>query len=609
MITSNISGIRLLPLYKTNLSYIRRMYTDGPTWFFSGAPAFEAVTEGSIADATVKLVNYHTGVEATVTANQETLQFNGSTYKINKVTENTNTAKGIYYYKVSFGQDIFYSPVFAVTCTHDVVVRYSHTCKSVLTGTSTHINSLLIPDARIVPAGVEGNQKGTELSNGTLNVTSSHVRTVWRTEVLASRDLYERLDHIRQFDSISIYAFGTVYQVQPNTFKVEGGQPTGRTFTAVLSFQIQGVDEIPNCECPEFTDDGDEGNGGGSSTDAACPNLAVSIDSSNLPQLSAAVSGTPAESYTTKWYKDGVFFSSANTVTAPNQNAVWQLRVKMDTCLEKSATYTYVNECNIFRIIEQIEGSTLNANYENIPSGQTVTARVLDSDDTEVATGLPYTPTESGVYTIEATAGGCVKTKAVFLSAGGTACLHSTQINQVGSEFQGIVNNAPTGTTTFSWQYVDENNTITEIATTQNITPTRSGMYFFKATIGGCQATSEPRLFITHTRVEIINPVNVILDNRARYQMFNNATDAGATVLTVTKGTLPDISQFTGTPQEITEAIMERIQVHYNQNYLYPADPVSHITEYEIDNAANTITIHKAIGTWDVVTVHFTEDL
>lgn len=612
MIVSNMSGIRLLPFFKVDLRYIRRMHSKANNaWQFDKAPSFELVTLDTIAAPVVKLVNFHNQTEANVTTSPTALAFNGTNYSIHTAAEG-GTTKGLFYYKATIGSDVYYSPVFKVGCSANVEVRYQHTCKSVLTGTKAHTNKLLITDAELVPAGVEGNQAALQLADGSLEVTNSHVRSVWRVEKLASRELFERLEHIKQFDNITIFAYGKSYSVKKSTFKVEGGQPNGSLFSAILTFQVDEIDEIPHCECPDFVDDGEVVNGGGTSTDEACPNLAVSIDSSSLPTLSANVSGSPTNSFTTKWYRDGVFFSSSNQISAPNQNAIWELRVKMEGCVQKTATYTYVNVCNIFRIIEEIIAGTLSANYENIPTGATVSAVVKDATGAQVSAALPYTPTESGVYTIEATAGPCTKAKAVFVSADSTTCVHTAQIAQVGSEFQGSVTNPPTGTATYLWEYIAPDNTITQLATTQNITPTQTGVYIFSATIDGCTSRSDGRLFVTHTRVEIINPITVITDNRWRYEVFtqaNSSFDDSFKRVEVSQGILPDISGFTGTPEEIARQVGERIIVHLNQNKLEFKNPTTFVSEFSIDNTTNELIVHNNLGQWDVLSIFFLQDL
>jgi len=520
MIVSNMSGIRLLSLYKADLAYIKTMYADSDAWNFEKAPAFEIVTT-SVTVPVVTLVNFDTEAETTPTVTPSDLDHRGTAYKINAVAETTPPTGGAYYYKVVLDSVTYYSAVFLVTCTADFEIQYLHSCANPLTGSDTLTNKVQIPGARIVPAGTEGEQRSIELADGSIRVTSSHARTVWRLELKGSRDLYERLQHVRHFDTVSVKAFGIVYPVKPYTFRVEGNRPTERTSVIVASFQIDAEDEITSCLCPEFVSEGTQGNGNGGSDDEAHPNMVVSIDAGSLPQLSASITGTPITPRTVRWYKDGVFFSTAETISIPNETAVWTLRVKVDGYYEQSATYTYVNECNLFSVEAVVTGSTLTANYNNIPQGESVTVSIKDSGDVEVATSLPFTPVATDTYTIEATAGQCVKTKAVYIDINAIGCGHTASIQQVGLEFQGVVGNPGAGTVTYLWEMIDENDQLFIVANTQNITPTRTGMYTFKVDIDGCTVASLPRLYLNSERVEIVNAVSVVLDDRYRFEKFN----------------------------------------------------------------------------------------
>ena len=132
------------------------------------------------------------------------------------------------------GSDVFYSPIFTTTCAQDFKITYSHTCNSVLTGLSDFVNEIQIPTARIVPDGTAGVEDAIELSDGTVSVTNRHIRTVWRMELLASRELFERLNMIGRYDNVQINAFGTTYDVKRNTFRAEGGQPGERATSCLL---------------------------------------------------------------------------------------------------------------------------------------------------------------------------------------------------------------------------------------------------------------------------------------------------------------------------------------------------------------------------------------
>lgn len=609
MIASNISGIRLLPLFKCSLSYLKTMFSDSGAWAFVGAPPLQVVLPSGTTAPAIKLVNFNTNTETVKEFSTTTISQRGVNYEVYTVAADTTVA-GTFYYVVNVGSDVFYSPIFTTTCAQDFKITYSHTCNSVLTGLSDFVNEIQIPTARIVPDGTAGVEDAIELSDGTVSVTNRHIRTVWRMELLASRELFERLNMIGRYDNVQINTFGTTYDVKRNTFRAEGGQPGERATSASILFELQTEDEIVNCFCPEFTDEGEEINDAQQGGDVNCPNLVVSIDSSNLPTLSSVVIRDPLEAFTTKWYKNGVFFSTAASINIGVVTANWELRVKMEGCTQKTAVYTHINECNAFAVTPSVVGNTINANYSSIPTGQNVTVRVLSEAGVSVSTSLPYTPTDSGTYTLEATAGTCIKTVAVRVNVSVTDCEFTPTIEANGATFNANIAGAPEGSTpSYEWLFIDENNNITTIGLTDSVTPNATGFYRVRVTIGSCTVDSAGRVFVAHTDVRIVNPVTTISDNRWRYELFtidsgsSNNFDGTSNSVVVTRGVLPDITGLGA------EAIQDKIKVHLNPNSLNYADPTTYVAEFSIDNDTNSLIIHENLTQWDVLNILFLEDL
>lgn len=613
MIVSNISGVRLLPLFQSTLAYIKSRHADSDAWPFAKAPGFQIVLD-TTDTVVVTLVNNATNASSAVTATAADLTHRGVVYKTHTVAEST-VAKGAYFYKVVAGSKTYYSPIFNVTCAYDYEFQYSHSCSNVQTGLADTVNKFQVQEAIIVADGKEGDRRSQKLADGSLKVNSSHVRTVWRLEIKASRAVYERLQHIDEFDTVKIKAFDTVYNIKPHTFKVEGNQPTQRTMVLAASFQLDYDDEITSCACPGFVEGGATGNGSGGEADEACPNLIVSIDASSTPDLTAVVSGTPVTPIVKKWYKNGVFYSTADTITMGADSATYELRVKVDGCFEKTAAHTYVNECTAFKIIPTVVGATLTVNYESPPVGSTPTVEVKNSDGTVVASSLPYTPTESDNYVLEVTAGDCFKTETVYINAAAAnSCSHTASIDVVGAEYQGILGNPPSGafTASYEWLRVTPDNLLATVSTAQNFTPSETGFYYFRASIGGCMVESEGKLFVGVQQIQITHPITVINDDRWRYQVFNLASDGfdgSSKTVTITRGILPDVSLFTGTPEEIAEKVDEVVKVHLNQNKLNYKNPTTYVSEYTIDPVAQTLTVHNNLGQWDVLSIFFKQDV
>lgn len=617
MIVSNMSGIHLLPLFKADLSYIRRIHQEAPNWEFGLIPGLE-FTSTELGTPTVNLVNFDTAAEVAQTVNQTDLTYLGTAYKINTVAE-AAAGYGNYYYKVNLAGKDYYSPIFSVReCTYNAQIHFSHSCNSVLTGTTAFVNKLFIADARIYADDEDaGTRNSRELSDGSVRVLNNHIRPVWKLEVLASHDLFERLRKLQHFSTVQVVAFGETYNVKPYSFRFEGAAVGNFDIECVGTFEVDAIDEVVDCACPAFIDEGGEGNGNGGASDVVHPNLDVTIDSSAFPTLDLVLSGTPLTPRTVALYKDGVYFSSAESVVVGPESAVYEWRVKVDGFHEQSALYTHVNECNLFEIDAFLTGATLNANYINIPVGATVSAVVLDDQDAEVATSLPFTPTTSGVYTIKATATKtgltCIKTAALPINITDlNSCEHTATLTRVGDLFTVVAGNV-TGSPviTYSAEATYEDGSAEEIATTETFTPFKTGMYVGKVTIGGCTVTSDPVLFVATQRVEIVSPVTVICDDRWRYQLFNedrdNFSGSPTKTVTVNVGTLPAIVGATETDR--IAYVNERVRVHLNQNLLSFRDATTFVSEYTYNPVTGDLSVHENFNQWSVLTVLFLQDL
>ena len=123
MIASNISGIRLLPLFKCSLSYLRTMFSDSGAWAFVGAPPFQVVLPSGTTAPAIKLINFNTSTQATKEFSTTTISQRGVNYEVHTVAADTTVA-GTFYYVVNVGSDVFYSPIFTTTCAQDFKITY-----------------------------------------------------------------------------------------------------------------------------------------------------------------------------------------------------------------------------------------------------------------------------------------------------------------------------------------------------------------------------------------------------------------------------------------------------------------------------------------------------
>ena len=594
MIVSEISGIRSVPFYKISQASASQMHMESFRSFTcSKAPAFQVITKNTLSSA--HIVSSSTTVLTPATS---TMQVNGDSYNVYSFAESSVVA-GAYHYELVISGVKFYSPKILVqSCSFDFEVIYSYSCDTYLSGTTSHSNKIELNGLRLLPTDTEGNISSVENGDGQEIVTSSSMRTVYAFEMLGSHEVFSRLIHISRFDNVKIKAFGVEYDVLPSSFKAtKQGDSSDPEFQVRVEFQTQGIDTLQSCACDAY-DNPDSG-----TNDIICANLNVSIDSSSFPSLSAVITGTPTTPREVKWYKDGVLFSTSEVITVDVSAATYELRVKVDGCTSKSAIYTHVNECANMEIQEQVLNGVLTANVINAPGA--VNFEILDDVGAQASSSLPFTPTQSGTYTIRAVSGVCTKDKLVYIDVTQTdGCTHSAEIIINGEQWTANAINA-SGTIVYRWDYRGADNVLTGFSNEQIITPRKTGIYYANVIVDGCIKIAE-RLYIGSTIVEIANPINVILDNRYRHQLATNAThgfDGSFNYVEIRTGTLPNVSSLTD------EQVNKRIQVFASQGQLHYASPTTFLTQFSVDNVNNRIVFHENIVQYEVVQIWYLEDL
>ena len=108
MIASNISGIRLLPLFKCSLSYLKTMFSDSGAWAFVGAPPLQVVLPSGTTAPVIKLVNFNTNAQTAKEFSTTTISQRGVNYEVYTVAADTTVAGTFYYVvNVGFGRVLF----------------------------------------------------------------------------------------------------------------------------------------------------------------------------------------------------------------------------------------------------------------------------------------------------------------------------------------------------------------------------------------------------------------------------------------------------------------------------------------------------------------------
>lgn len=198
--------------------------------------------------------------------------------------------------------------------------------------------------------------------------------------------------------------------------------------------------------------------------------------------LSATLTSAPVGTPTYKWYRNGIFLSSAATlaVTTPGN---YRVDVRVGVC-SVSASYFLDNPCNLFELTLTNVNNEINGTVSNVPSGEVVSYSVV-KDGIEVATALPYTALANGIYYVYATAGDCEKVKGIFVNLVNSDCDYTLSITDNGTELEAVTTAL---TPTYSWEFEDGNDR-TVIGATATIQVNAKGIYWLTITQGGCSKT------------------------------------------------------------------------------------------------------------------------
>lgn len=191
--------------------------------------------------------------------------------------------------------------------------------------------------------------------------------------------------------------------------------------------------------------------------------------------LTDAPTGTPQY----KWYRNGVFLTSAATVEALTPGN-YRVDVRVATC-SSNASYFLDNPCNLFDLVLTNVNNEINGTVSNIPDGETVSYSVVFGG-LEVGTSLPHTAAESGIYYVYATAGDCEKVKGIFVNLVDDDCDFTISIDDNGTELEAVTDAT---TPTYLWEFEDGTGKTT-IGAAATVQVNAKGIYWLTISQGGC---------------------------------------------------------------------------------------------------------------------------
>ena len=258
-------------------------------------------------------------------------------------------------------------------------------------------------------------------------------------------------------------------------------QEGGRYSLFVLTYQIKSELQDGNtcCDIIDIDDIISPDNGGGSGD---CAGFTATVDYID-GELSVTLTDPPEGVPTYKWYRNGIYQTSATTVLT-SVAGDWRVDVRIGNCTAKS-NYYISDECAAMALEITKTLNTINAAVSNIPDGETVDYSIV-LNGTEVATSVPYTAVTSGIYYIYATAGECNKVKGISITIEDNDCDFTLDITQTGNTLEA---DTDATTPTYLWELETSagRNTI-GTAATQGIT--LKGIYWLTVTQGTCSKES-----------------------------------------------------------------------------------------------------------------------
>lgn len=204
----------------------------------------------------------------------------------------------------------------------------------------------------------------------------------------------------------------------------------------------------------------------------------VNTDDTLTVTLTNPPEGTP--SY--KWYRDNVYISNASFIEI-DSHGNYRVDVLLSGC-RATASYFKDNVCRLFQIQVTKTLNSINATASNIPDGETVSWSV-EKDNIVLATSLPYTATESGVYYVRATAGECSQIQGVSVILEDDDCNFSISITDNGNTLEAVTD---AGSPTYLWEF-ENGSGKTSIGTDSEVTITGKGIYWLTITNAGCEKT------------------------------------------------------------------------------------------------------------------------
>lgn len=213
-----------------------------------------------------------------------------------------------------------------------------------------------------------------------------------------------------------------------------------------------------------------------------CEDFTVAISESGgilTPNLTNVPAGTP----TYKWYRNGVYLTSASTLTTTNSGD-YRVDVKVGSC-KVTSSYYIQDECQAFQIEVTKIGNEINATASNVPSGESVVWEVTFNGVVKSGS-LPYQAIDDGVHYVRATAGSCTRIRPILINVADDDCGFTVDIDVNPPLLEA---DTDATTPTYLWEFEDSSGRST-IGAGSSVPIGANGIYFLTVTQGTCSKTA-----------------------------------------------------------------------------------------------------------------------
>lgn len=295
------------------------------------------------------------------------------------------------------------------------------------------------------------------------------------------------------------------------------------TYSASFSYPIKSNDSC--CETINIDD-------------VAAPSvngLTVSI-TNNGGILTPNVTGDDVTGLVYNWYKNGVLLANTETLQIDGSGN-YTVEVANDSGTGE-ATTSLANECSAIVIEPFQAGNDISANILNAPDGYSLS---VTKGGVEVATSVPYTITESGVYYIEVITPNCSRVAAIDATYSDPTALFTIGITRSGDTLTATTD---ASSPTYLWEFEATQGNVSTIGSGVSVNMVAGGLYHLTITQSGVSKT-EYYLF-SNDEVASVNVLNISDLNANPYRLVDSYINASGyqfapTQIDVTKVNNPSI--------------------------------------------------------------------